>query len=91
MQSLIALIDLILQIVSWVIIAYVIFSWLIAFNIVNRYNPVVARVDYALRQLAEPLFRPIRRLIPAVGGIDLAPLIVLLLVWFLRRLLYEYF
>ena len=91
MQSLLALIHLVLQIVSWVVIAYVIVSWLIAFNVVNRYNPFVARLDYALRQLVEPIFRPIRRVVPLVGGIDLAPLILLLLIWFLRRLLYEYF
>ncbi len=91
MQSIILLIDKILEIYVFIVFAMVIMSWLIGFNVVNMRNRFVATVADILARLTDPVLRPIRRLIPSVGGLDLSPIILLLLVWFLRNLLQEYF
>lgn len=90
MFSLLNLIDLILQIYMWIIIAVVILSWLVAFNIINRHNDIVRQISMALYRLTEPVLGPIRRVLPNMGGLDLSPLIVLLAIWFIRSLLWEY-
>lgn len=77
---------LILGIAQWVILIYVIMSWLINFQVLNLRQPLVAQVWYGLNRLLEPLFARIRRLLPAAGGIDFAPLIVIIVVFFLQRL-----
>ena len=79
-----ALLILVLETYKWVVIAAVIVSWLTAFNVINERNNVVRALLRILYNLTEPVFRPIRRLIPDIGGIDLSPLIVLLLIWFLQ-------
>ncbi len=63
---------------TYVVIAAVVFSWLIAFNVINPHNNVVRSVWQALNALTEPLLRPIRRLMPDLGGIDISPVILLL-------------
>jgi len=78
---------LILQLYTYVIIAAVIASWLVGFGIVNSYNPVARGVLRALYALTEPVFGSIRRFLPAMGGLDLSPLIALLLIYFLQRLI----
>jgi YggT family protein len=70
----------------WVIIAMVIMSWLTAFNVVNPRNAFVAQVDRALQALTNPVMGPVRRIIPSIGGLDLSPIIVVLLLEFLQRL-----
>lgn len=90
MFSILNLIDLILNIYSWIIIAAVVMSWLIGFNIVNGHSDIVRQIRYALFRLTEPVMGPIRRLLPDLGGIDVSPLIVLVAIWFLRSLLWEY-
>lgn len=77
---------LILGIAQWIILIYVIMSWLINFQVLNLRQPLVAQIWYGLNRLLEPLFARIRRLLPATGGIDLAPLIVIIVVFFLQRL-----
>ena len=72
--SLLQLIDLILTIYMWIIIAVVILSWLVAFNIINRQNDIVRQISYALYRLTEPVLGPIRRLLPDLGGLDLSPI-----------------
>lgn len=62
----------------WVILATVILSWLVAFNVVNGSNPHVRQIGYALRRLTEPLLGPIRRMLPDLGAIDISPIILLL-------------
>ena len=62
----------------WVILATVILSWLIAFNVVNRSNPYVRSIGTALEKLTEPLLRPIRRVLPDLGGLDISPIILLI-------------
>jgi len=76
----------ILDIYFWVILITVIMSWLIAFNVINGANPYVRQVSYALRRLTEPLLAPIRRFLPDLGGIDISPIVLLILLQFVRYL-----
>ena len=87
MQSLFQIIMLILDIVWFVIIAHVIMSWLINFQVLNLRQPLVAQIWYGLNRLLEPLYGPIRRILPQMGGLDLAPLVVLIGVAALRIIL----
>jgi YggT family protein len=90
MNSLLWLINQIIDIYLFLIIASVIMSWLIAFNVVNTSNRFVYTVGDFLYRITEPALRPIRRLLPTMGGIDISPLVLLLLLVFLRRLMNEY-
>ena len=90
MHPIFALIYVILDIYKWVLIASVILSWLVALNVVNTYNRVVNVIGDVLWRLTEPVLRPIRQFIPSVGGLDLSPLVALLLVWFLQYLISYY-
>ncbi|MEM9682171.1 MAG: YggT family protein [Pseudomonadota bacterium] len=88
-----ALLWLILQIINifvWIIILQVVLSWLIAFNVVNTSNRFVYLIGDFLYRVTEPAMRPIRNLLPSLGGIDLSPLVLLLLLFFIQRLLVEY-
>jgi YggT family protein len=75
---------LIIRILTWIIIISVIMSWLIAFNVLNLSNQVVRTVYEAVHRLTEPIFGPIRRMLPDLGGIDISPLIVLVILFFLQ-------
>ena len=77
---------LILSIAQWIILIHIIMSWLINFQVLNLRQPLVAQVWHALNQLLEPIYSRIRRMLPATGGIDFAPLIVIIVVFFLQRL-----
>ncbi|MBY0349621.1 YggT family protein [Tabrizicola sp.] len=77
---------LILNIVYFFVIAHFIMSWLVNFQVLNLRQPIVAQVWDGLNRLLEPLYSRIRRLIPIVGGLDLSPLIVLIVIFFLQRL-----
>ena len=90
MNALLWLIDTILNLYMWLIIFQVILSWLIAFNVINTSNRFVYMVGDFLYRVTEPAMRPIRRILPNLGGIDLSPMVVILLIIFIRRLLYEY-
>jgi YggT family protein len=81
------LVLVVLKILTWIIIIAVIMSWLIAFNVVNLSNQFVRAVYEALTRLTEPMFAPVRRLLPNMGGIDLSPLVILLLIFFLQSLI----
>lgn len=91
MRSLLYLIDQVLWLYSIVVIIHVILSWLVSFNVVNRSNQFVYMIGTTAYRLTEPVLAPIRRLLPSLGGIDLSPIILLLLLWFLRNLLREMF
>ena len=78
MLSLIQIIMMLLDVVMFVVIAHVIMSWLISFGVLNLHQPVVAQIWRGLSQLLAPLYAPIRRILPDMGGIDLAPLVVIL-------------
>ncbi len=75
----------VLDLYFYVILASVIASWLVGFGILDRYNRIVQTIVRTLDALTEPVFGPVRRIIPALGGLDLSPLIVLLLLQFLRN------
>ena len=85
--SLFQIVDLLLRVLTYVIIAQAILSWLVAFNVINTYNDFVRSFLNALDRITEPLYRPIRRILPDFGGIDFSPLVVLLLIYVLRILL----
>jgi YggT family protein len=84
MTSLLQILLLILNVAWFILIAHIIMSWLISFNVLNRNQPFVAQVWYGLTGLLEPIYRPIRRYLPQTGGFDLAPLIVLIVIAALR-------
>ena len=80
----------VITIYIWIIIAAVILSWLVAFNVVNAQNNVVRQIRYALYRLTEPALGPIRRVLPDLGGLDLSPMVLLILLIFLQRLIAYY-
>ncbi len=90
MRSLLWLLDTVISLYMLIIIAQVIVSWLIAFRVINMGNPFVRSLAEALYRLTEPALRPIRNVLPVVGGLDLSPLVLWLLLMFVRNLLYEY-
>jgi YggT family protein len=79
--------DYLLWILMWIIIIQVILSWLFAFNVLNTSSPGLRAFVEALNRITEPLYRPIRKLLPDFGGIDFSPLIVLILIQILMMLL----
>ena len=90
MRAILDVILLILDLYVWVIIASAIFSWLIAFNVINSRNQFVATVLNILYQLTEPLLRPIRRIMPNLGAIDISPIVLLLGIFLLQRIIVYY-
>ena len=87
MTSLYQILMLILDVVVFIILAHVIMSWLINFQVLNIRQPLVAQIWYGLNRMLEPLYAPVRRLLPAMGGLDLAPLVVLIAVYALQIIL----
>ena len=85
--SLFSILDMLLQLVVYIIIAQVILSWLVAFNVINTRSGFVRSLLTGLDRLTGPLFRPIRRLLPDFGGIDFSPIVVLLAIQIVRKLL----
>ncbi len=79
-----ALLVEILEIYKWVVILAVIVSWLTAFNVINVHNNFVRTVLRVLMALTEPVFRQVRRVIPPVAGLDLSPIVVFVIIWFLQ-------
>jgi YggT family protein len=90
MISLAILIDKVIDIYTWIVIASAIMSWLVAFGVVNTRNQFIRMVVDVLYRVTEPALRPIRRIMPNLGGVDISPVILLLLLFFLRSLLSEY-
>lgn len=91
MYSILWLISTVIDLYIYVLIASAVLSWLIAFNVVNTRNQAVAMIAEALWRLTEPALRPIRRVLPNFGGLDLSPVVLILLLYFARRLLFEIF
>lgn len=82
--------NFILNIVWWIFLIMIIMSWLISFNIINTRNQFVSNVWRVLNQITEPILKPIRRLVPSVGGLDLSPLIVFVIIFFLQNVISSY-
>ena len=91
MQSAYFLFDSVVTLIIWAVILSAILSWLVGFNIINVHNRLVYIIVDSLQRLTEPLLLPIRRLLPNLGGIDLSPIILILLLIFFRSLIFEYF
>jgi len=84
--ALFGIVDMVLQILVWIIIVQVILSWLVAFNVINTSSNFVRTVLDALDRLTAPLYRPIRKVMPDFGGIDFSPIVLILAIQILRRL-----
>ena len=90
MRAVLDVILLVLQLYTYVIIVVAIMSWLIAFNVINVYNNVVRSIWDALNALTEPVLRPIRNMLPSFSGLDLSPLVLLLLIFLLQDVISKY-
>jgi YggT family protein len=90
MYAFLNLVSTVIQIYIWLLIAQAVLSWLVAFGIANRHNRAVSIVGDFLWRITEPLLRPIRRVLPDLGGIDISPVILILLLYFVRNLMFEY-
>jgi len=90
MRAILDVILLVLDLYKWVIIISAILSWLIAFNVINYRNDFVRSIWNGLQAVTEPLLRPIRNIMPSLGAIDISPVILLLLIFFLERVIYYY-
>ena len=87
MLELLRFINLLLQLYVYVLIGAAIFSWLIAFNVINVRNQLVSSIGRLLYQLTEPVLRPIRNVLPAMGGIDISPVVVILIILFIQSVI----
>jgi YggT family protein len=91
-RMLLALIDVViilLKVVWWIIVIQMILSWLVAFNVINTYNDFVRGLLKGLDRITEPVYRPIRKVLPDFGGLDFSPMVVLLVLWILNQVLYD--
>lgn len=84
MLELLAFISYLLTLYIYILIASAILSWLVAFNVVNSRNNVVATIGQLLYRITEPVLRPIRNLLPDLGGIDISPIVVILIIYFIQ-------
>ncbi|WP_370204992.1 YggT family protein [Pararhodobacter marinus] len=91
MVSLIQILFMILDVIWWIVIVHVIMSWLINFQVLNLRQPLVAQIWDGLNRILDPIYRRIRAFLPDMGGLDLAPLILLLAIYALRIVLYNNF
>ena len=90
MRAVLDIILLILQLYWWVMLIMVIMSWLISFNVINTRNQFVAGLWRVVNQLTEPLLRPIRRMMPNFSGLDISPIILFLLIFFIQAIIGYY-
>ena len=80
------IVEVLLHVLWWIIVVQAIMSWLIAFNIINTWNENVRAVWNALQKITDPIYRPIRRIMPDFGGLDLSPMVVLLILYILMTI-----
>ncbi len=91
MKSVLILIDSAVNIYLWILVINVILSWLVAFNILNTSNRLVYSILDVTYRLTDPLLRPIRNFLPNLGSIDISPIVLILLIIFIRNLIFEFF
>lgn len=89
MNLIVDILRILLKVVWWIIIVQAIMSWLIAFNVINTHNEFVRQIWGTLDRMTEPLYRPIRKILPDFGGLDLSPLVVLVGLAIIDRVLVE--
>ena len=90
MRAILDVILIVLHLYIWLLIAAAVLSWLIAFNVVNTRNQVVAMVGDFLFRITEPLLRPIRGMLPSLGGIDISPIILILIIFLIENIIVRY-
>ncbi|HEY0329739.1 MAG TPA: YggT family protein [Rhodopseudomonas sp.] len=90
MRAILDIVLIVLDLYIWLLIASAILSWLIAFNVVNTRNQFVSSVSEFLYRITEPVLAPIRGIMPNLGGLDISPIIVILLIMFLQRVITYY-
>lgn len=90
MRALLDVIMLALQLYVWLLIASAILSWLVAFNVVNTRNQVVSSIGDFLYRITEPALRPIRNMLPSLGGMDISPVILILIIFFIESVITRY-
>ncbi|GHA23917.1 YggT family protein [Devosia pacifica] len=90
MRAVLDIILLILSLYWWIVLAMIIMSWLISFNVINTRNQFVAAVWRILNQLTEPVLNPIRRVVPSFSGLDISPIILFLILFFIERVIIYY-
>lgn len=86
-SGLLGIVILLINIMIWVIIVQAVFSWLVAFNVINTYNDGMRQFLYLLQRVTDPLYKPVRAIMPDFGGIDFSPIVVILLLHLLSRFL----
>lgn len=89
MLSIFEILLMLLSIAKWIVLVHIIMSWLINFQVLNLRQPIVSQIWYGLSQLLDPIYGRLRRVLPATGGIDFAPLIVLLIIYAAERVIYN--
>jgi len=87
MRAILEIITLILDLYVWILIASAILSWLIAFNVVNTRNQLVAGIAEFLYRITEPVLAPIRNFLPGLGGLDISPIIVIIMIIFIQKII----
>ena len=90
MRAILDIILIVLQLYVWLLIASAVLSWLVAFNVVNTRNQFVATIWDTLYRVTEPALRPIRNRLPNLGGIDISPIILLLIIFFIQSVIVRY-
>ena len=90
MRAILDIILIALNLYIWLLIAAAILSWLIAFNVVNTRNQFVSAVAEFLYRITEPVLRPIRNFLPSLGGIDISPIILILIIMLIERIIVYY-
>jgi YggT family protein len=90
MRALLDVILVLLDMYIWLLIAAAVLSWLIAFNVVNVRNPFVGMVGDFLYRITEPVLRPIRNMMPNLGGLDISPVILILIIYFIQNVIRYY-
>jgi YggT family protein len=88
LQALIDVVIILLKVVWWIIVIQMVLSWLVAFNVINTYNGFVRGLMRGLDRMTEPVYRPIRKVLPDFGGLDFSPMVVIIVLLILNRLLY---
>jgi YggT family protein len=90
MRAILDIILIVLELYVWLLIAAAILSWLVAFNVVNTRNQFVSMVGEFLYRITEPLLAPIRSVMPNLGGLDISPIILILIIYFIERVIQYY-
>jgi YggT family protein len=90
MAAILDVIMVVLQLYWWVVLIMIIMSWLISFNVINTRNEFVAAVWRMVNQLTEPVLRPIRNMLPNFSGLDISPIVLFLIIFFIQQVILRY-